>query len=168
MATATHRDTGFVVRWEVDDTTGLAAVTVGAHEIGYKAFERDNGVVWTAVAAGSGLSCWVPSDNKVVSALTYGSSVAVDCADGNIFTLTMSDDCTIDAPSNEVVGQVYTFITTQSAATKTLSWNAAYKGLAASLANTEVDTAVDVFHFVCTAADTLYCLGSELNITGAS
>lgn len=176
MSTVTQNDVLWPVRWTVDDATGLAAVTVKTPDVGKYAKQLDTRQTWQAVCAGSGADCWAAVGGGMASnfdksavALTYGSTVAVDCSAGQIFTLAMTDDCTVSAPTGTVVGEFYTFIITQGAASKTITWTSAnYKGLAASLANTEVDTAIDVFTFRCTSSGVLYLVKSELNINAAS
>jgi hypothetical protein len=48
-------------------------------------------------------------------ALVDGANIATDCEKGNVFTVTLAGNRTLDNPTNKIVGQQYTWVITQDA-----------------------------------------------------
>jgi hypothetical protein len=58
-----------------------------------------------------------------VVVLTDGANIAMDCEDGNVFTVTLAGNRTLDAPSNPIDGQTISLYVTQDAeGSRTLTW----------------------------------------------
>jgi hypothetical protein len=104
-----------------------------------------------------------------VSALTFGSSVAVNAALGNVFTLTLTaSTATIAAPSNPVSGQVIEFDLTQgSGGSFTVAWASGSGGFdfgtagAPTLSTTAADVDAVSFRYSASKGKWL-CLGYAL------
>jgi hypothetical protein len=122
---------------------------------------------WTsAPGAGGTLTGYLA---PAVSALTYGTSVAVNAALGNVFTLTLTaSTATIAAPSNPVAGQVIEFDLTQgTGGSFTVAWASGSGGFdfgaagAPTLSTTAAD--VDAVSFRYSSAKGKWlCLGYAL------
>jgi hypothetical protein len=101
-----------------------------------------------------------------VSALAFASTVLVNAALGNVFTLTLTaSTATLGAPSNPVSGQHILFLVTQgSGGSFTLAYNAAYNfGTAGAPTLSTAAADVDILGFVYVAALSQWCyVGSAL------
>ncbi len=62
------------------------------------------------------------------SALTSGTTIATNCANGNVFTLTLATNCTLSNPTNLQAGGHYQWIVTQDGTgSRTLAYGTAFK-----------------------------------------
>jgi hypothetical protein len=93
------------------------------------------------------------------TALTDATTVAVDLALANNFTLTLAGNRTLGAPTNQVAGQGGVIVITQDATgSRTLAYNAAWKfpgGTAPTLTTTA--NAVDVLAYQVESATRITC-----------
>jgi hypothetical protein len=87
-----------------------------------------------------------------------GTTVAVNAALGNVFTLTLTGATTISNPTNLVAGQTMTFVITQAAGGgDTVTWSSNYKWPAGT-APTMTSTASAVDMQTCIATSSSVCL----------
>ncbi len=87
------------------------------------------------------------------------AATAIDLDAGNNFTMTMTEDSTLSAPSNPVQGQSGVIVITQDAATpRTLAYNAFWKFPGGTVpALTATASAVDVFTYYIESATRATC-----------
>jgi len=70
----------------------------------------------------------MPAKSVAVVALVDAANIAVDASLGNLFTVTLTDDRTLDAPTNPTQGQMIVFRVTQDGSGgHTLAYDAAYR-----------------------------------------
>lgn len=98
-------------------------------------------------------------------ALTDAATIAVDCDNGNVFSVTLGGNRTLGAPSNLKAGATYAFIITQDGTgSRTLSYNSVYKfpgGTAPTL--TTAASSVDIIGCISDGTD-VHCT-SHLNLS---
>ena len=114
---------------------------------------------------GSGAAVFTTRVTSGVSALTDASTIAVNAALGNVFTVTIGASRTMGAPSNPVNGQHITFLITQGGSgSNTITWNAAYSfGTAGTPTLTTTLGDTDIVGFIYSSgASKWLCLGSAL------
>lgn len=63
----------------------------------------------------AGLREWNGVNAAKLSALTEAATIAVDCTQGSVFTVTLTGNRILGLPTNGVVGQMYYFLFTQDA-----------------------------------------------------
>lgn len=106
----------------LDDTTAAAVrATIAAYGSGSTATLASLVTTGNVQVGGQG---W--SDTAT---LTDAATIAVDCNNGNVFTVTLGGNRTLGAPSNLKNGATYVFIIKQPASggPRTLAYNAVYK-----------------------------------------
>lgn len=114
---------------------------------------------------GSGAAVFTTRVTSGVSALTDASTITVNAALGNVFTVTIASSRTMGAPSNPVNGQHITFLITQGGSgSNTITWNAAYDfGTAGTPTLTTTLGDTDIIGFIYSSgASKWLCLGSAL------
>lgn len=62
-----------------------------------------------------------------INALTPGANISTDCNEGNVHSVTLDQNSTLDDPSNLQAGATYTWIITQDSTPRTLSFGSAFK-----------------------------------------
>ncbi len=71
---------------------------------------------------------WIASQNVAAVALTDAANIATNAALGNVFTVTLGGNRTLDNPTNPVAGGIYTWVITQDGTgSRTLAYGAAFK-----------------------------------------
>lgn len=127
---AAHLSTGILPDARMPDLTGDVTTTEGA-----VATTIANNAVTTAKILDSNVtSAKLASDitfpGRVIDqvvALTDGANIATNAALGNVFTVTLGGNRTMDAPTNPVNGQKIIYRIRQDATgSRTLTWNAAF------------------------------------------
>lgn len=92
----------------------------------------------------------IGKDFRNVFALTDGANIATDAAAGDVFTVTLAGNRTLDNPTNLQAGQKLTFIVTQDATgSRTLAYGNAFKfpGSVEPVLSTSAN-AVDLIQFL--------------------
>ena len=132
--------------------------------------DADAGAVRTTIGAGTGngdavLSAdqnWTGAQRGAITALTDGSTIAVDMNTTNNFSVTLAGNRTLGQPSNQAVGQSGSFFITQDGTGgRTLAYHADYKwagGTAPTLSTTAA--AVDRIDYIVAAANKIHCVAS--------
>ena len=138
---ATNSVAGVVVPANTSNLT----ITAGAIDVG------------TNVALKNATNTFTKAINCTPVALTSGASIAVNASLGNVFTLTLATNATLQNPTNLGAGR-YVFIITQDATgSRTLAFGSAYRF--ASGANTTIGTAANSVSILTCISDgtTLFC-----------
>lgn len=103
----------------------LGRVTSGAGDV-----EELTGTQ-VATIAGAALTgsanAFTGQQRNVPVALSDGANIAVDASTGNVFTVTLGGNRTLDFPSNVVAGMTFTFVITQDGTgSRTLAYGSGY------------------------------------------
>ena len=97
--------------------------------------------------------------NRGTYALSDAATIATDCSQSNVFTVTLGGNRTLGAPTNGTAGSTYIWIITQDGTgSRTLAFNSALKfpgGTDPTLTTTA--SAVDMISAVTTDGSTFYC-----------
>ncbi|QOC54124.1 hypothetical protein [Caulobacter vibrioides] len=94
--------------------------------------------------------------------LTYAATVAVDLAAGLNFTLTLTGNATLGAPTNVKPGSSGVIVVKQDAAgSRTLAYNTAWKFAGGVPSLSTAANAVDVISYYADSTGTLYCTLSK-------
>ena len=124
----------FVNKWNEADSTAREALDPKKTELGCTCYQEDTKELWMAKGVGVDADNWrVIADNyrrgTAATALTSASAaVAWNMGSGIVYTHTMTENTTVAAPSNYVLGGIYLLYVTQHAsAAKTLAFNAVFK-----------------------------------------
>jgi len=108
---------------------------------------------WAAAGGGGG------GQTTGVVALSDGANISTDASAGNIFTITLGGNRTLDNPTNLTIGHEYLFrILQDGTGSRTLGYGSSFSwsGGSAPVLSTAA-AAVDVIVAICTAADELIC-----------
>jgi hypothetical protein len=103
---------------------------------------------------------------EAVVILTDGANIATDASLGNIFTVTLGGNRTLDNPTNAASGQVIIYrIKQDGSGSRTITWGSDFRfsgGTAPTLTTTANRT--DYIHFAYDAADARWdCVSNRLN-----
>lgn len=97
--------------------------------------------------------------NRGTYALTDAATIATDCSQSNVFTVTLGGNRTLGAPTNILAGATYIWIVTQDGTgSRTLAYNSVFKwqgGVAPTLTTTAA--AKDMISAVSPDGTNLYC-----------
>jgi hypothetical protein len=87
-----------------------------------------NAVAYEDMASLATAQTFTKSQNVLAVALTDAANIATDASLGNVFTVTLAGNRTLDNPSNLVSGGVYRWVVTQDATgSRTLAYGALFK-----------------------------------------
>lgn len=147
---------GAVVVYQNSDVSAYNGGTIYQDSQFIYGLEQISGASVDAVSINtSAPNTWSKAQRGAVTALTSsGGSIAINLADGNNFSHTMTENTTLAAPSNAVAGQTFTIVITNHASSpKTLAYNAFWKFAGGSIPTlTATNGAVDVLTgYVCSA-----------------
>lgn len=138
------------INWTVDAKSDLDALTVRHSEIGFLAKVRESaGSLWQAVGAGSGAEIWQRQDGAPPNtvALTDEANISTDAALGNVFTVTLAGNRTLDNPTNMKNGEWYTWIVTQDGTgSRTLAYGNKFLFPGGAPTASTAANAIDVIH----------------------
>lgn len=98
--------------------------------------DSGNGTVYIT-KTGSDFTSYVGIPLPVLKAITASGSMATNCLLGNLFTVAMFADATLNAPSNPLPGMEITYrFDNSSGSAKAITWNAIFEAGAQSLPTT--------------------------------
>lgn len=116
-------------------------------------------------SGGSGADPSYAAYNPVVVALTDGANIATDAALGDVFTVTLAGNRTMDNPTNPVSGKIIRYrITQDGTGSRTITWGSAFRGSTDQALPTLTTTAskTDYIAFMYNAADSKWdCLAAN-------
>jgi hypothetical protein len=112
-----------------------------------------------AKASTSSANTWTAGQRGEITALTSGTSITIDMADSNNFSVTLGHNATFANPSNDTAGQCGSiFITQDGTGSRTASWGTDWDfagGTAPTLTTTA--GAVDRIDYVLATTSTSRC-----------
>jgi len=107
-------------------------------------------------------------------ALTDEANISTDCEHGTVFTVTLTDNRTLDNPTNKIIGTAYTWVITQDAGgTNTLAFGTDFDFSSRATIDLTGDS-ITVIRGMCTASGAIKCsieatdvlIDNDLTVTG--
>lgn len=149
------------------DATKLADGSVTSTELQYINTLSSNAQTQiTAKAAVTAANTWTAGQRGEITALTSATTITIDMADSNNFSVTLAHNATFANPSNDTAGQSGSiFITQDGTGSRTASWGSDWDfagGTAPTLTTTA--SAVDRIDYVILDASNIHAVAT-LNLS---
>ena len=149
------------------DATKLADGSVTSTELQYINTLSSNAQTQiTAKAAVTAANTWTAGQRGEITALTSATTITIDMADSNNFSVTLAHNATFANPSNDTAGQRGSiFITQDGTGSRTASWGSDWDfagGTAPTLTTTA--SAVDRIDYVILDASNIHAVAT-LNLS---
>lgn len=149
------------------DATKLADGSVTSTELQYINTLSSNAQTQiSAKAAVTAANTWTAGQRGEITALTSGTTITIDMADSNNFSVTLAHNATFANPSNDTAGQSGSiFITQDGTGSRTASWGSDWDfagGTAPTLTTTA--SAVDRIDYVVLDGSNIHAVAT-LNLS---